>query len=133
MFAWADALYDFWPLRIYLWLLAALFAFGAYVHLSNIFGFRGQKWGGWPLHWQIADIVFLVLDLTVIAGVVLRHGIGVLAFLAATVVQILLYAFVPHRFAETPAQAKALRSLIYLHFGLLLAFGALLLVRHLRG
>jgi hypothetical protein len=133
MFAWANALYDFWPLQVYLWLLAGLFAFGAYVHLSNIFGFRGQKWRDWPLHWQIADIVLLVLDVTVIAGAVLRHGIAVFAFLVTAGLQMVLYGFVPHRFAETPAQAKALRSIIYLDVALLAVFAGLLVARHFLG
>ncbi len=44
------------------------------MHIANIAGFNGFDWLSAPLKWQLLDVVYLVLDIAVVAGVVFHTG-----------------------------------------------------------
>lgn len=132
MVRWAAELFTFLPLKIFFWVIAAIYAVGAIVHIRNILGLSGYAWQTSPMLWRVFDIAFLVLNLAVIAGVLGGKGWAVIAFLAATALQLVLYTMFPSHFAETSEQAAALRGLVFTHLALLAVFGGLLLVYRFR-
>ena len=60
--------------------IAAAYAYGAYVHVANMASLTGFDWPYAPLKWQVLDIVYLVLDLVVVAGVILDRRFWIIAF-----------------------------------------------------
>lgn len=129
MLAWANDQLDYLPIRIFFFVVAALFAFDGVVHVSNILSLSGYPWEASPLSWRIFDVVYAVLDAIVVAGVIARSGWGVLGFLASTTLQVLLYQFIPSAFAVSPEQEEIVRRLLYVALGLLVIFAALVLLR----
>ena len=77
--------------RAIFWLIAAFYAYGAFVHVTNMLGFRGSAWLDWPLKWQVLDVFYLVLDLVVAIGFVRAWRIALFTFFVAAVSQIALY------------------------------------------
>ena len=105
-----------------LWVIAACYALGAYVHVANIAGMSGYVWMEAPTKWQVLDIVYLVLDILVAVGLVLGWRAGFAAFFTASLSQILLYTLfrswivdVPEEFARTPQEVKSLDGLVAFH------------------
>lgn len=105
-----------------IWLVAAFYAYGAYVHVANILGWNGFDWATAPLKWQVLDIVYLVLDLLVAIGLVLAWRIGYVAFFLAAVSQIILYTVlrawiidVPEAFVKSPEEVQYLDGLVIFH------------------
>ncbi|MEO0961825.1 MAG: hypothetical protein AAFY01_05315 [Pseudomonadota bacterium] len=122
-------------LRWYLLLIAVFYAYGAAVHVANMASLTGFDWLAAPRLWQALDIVYLVLDVAVVVGLLLRHAFGLGAFIVAAASQIVLYtAFrdqvamlgTPH--ALDPSQMDYLTTLVTFHvvtvvvFALLAAF-----------
>lgn len=108
--------------KLVLWAIAACYAYGALVHLMNMAGFSGFDWTSAPLKWQILDVVYLALDVVVVAGFVLGRRVGFVAFYAAAVSQILLYTLlrawildVPEAFARSPEEIAYLDLLVGFH------------------
>jgi hypothetical protein len=52
-----------------IWVVALFYLYGAAVHVFNILGLSGFDWRAAPLKWQALDVVYLVIDLVVAAGV----------------------------------------------------------------
>ena len=116
-----------WIARIILWVIAAFYAYGALVHVLNILGMTGFEWMEAPLKWQILDLVYLVLDVTVVIGLLIGSRIGYLALFFAATSQIILYtAFrdwiinVPEKFARSPEEVAYLDGLVTFHIVTLL-------------
>ncbi len=118
MTAWLARRLEEFPVRIYLGLVAVLFGFGAAVHVANILGLSGYQWASAPMSWRIFDIVFLALDLSVVAAVMLRSGWSIPLVLVTCGLQIVLYAFFADRFSQNSDQAAAIRHLLYLNLAL---------------
>ena len=130
MIAWASALFGFRPLRVFFWLVAALFAFGGAVHAANMLSLSGFDWSSSPVLWRALDVVFLVLNATVVLGVIFRSGRAVIAFLLAAGLQVALYGGpLAAQFGTTPENAAAVRNLLYLSLALLGLFVGLVLLR----
>ena len=108
--------------RLILWAVAACYAYGALVHVLNIAGLGGFNWRDAPLKWQVLDIAYLILDVTVVAGLPLLWRAGIVAFYAAALSQILLYTVfrawvidVPEAFARSPDDLRYLDGLVAFH------------------
>ena len=129
MLAWATEQLDYLPSRIFFWVIAAVFAYGGAIHASNIAGLSGYQWSASPPAWQLFDVVFLILNAVVVAGVLAKSGWGVLAFIAAASLQVILYQFFPSAFVTSPEQAETVRRLLYFALGLLVIFAVLVMLR----
>ncbi|MCR9257507.1 MAG: hypothetical protein NXI16_15570 [Alphaproteobacteria bacterium] len=110
-----------------LWIVAGFYAYGAYVHATNMLGWNGFDWSKAPLKWQILDGVYLVLNVAVVAGLARRKRFGIYAFYLATVSQILLYTVfklwildVPPPFTPSLEQVALLEVLVTFHICALL-------------
>ena len=110
--------------RLILWAIAAFYAYSAYGHIASIAGMHGYTWAEAPLKWQLFDIIYLALDIIVIVGFLLRWRIGVIAFFAVALSQILLYTVlrpwiidVPVKFAPTPEHLSYLTLMAGLQAG----------------
>jgi hypothetical protein len=108
--------------RLILWLIAAFYAYGAYEHIASIAGQHGYTWSEAPAKWQALDIVYLTLDIVVTVGFLLRWQIGVFAFFAVALSQILLYTLlrpwfidVPVKFTPAPEHLGYLNMLVIFH------------------
>ena len=108
--------------RLILWVIAAFYAYGAFVHVLNIAGLSGFDWLRAPLKWQILDLVYLVLNVVVVLGFLLAWRAGFVAFFAAALSQILLYTVfrswiidVPKEFEPSPEQVEYLDLLVGFH------------------
>ena len=108
--------------RLVLWVIAAFYAYGAYEHIASIAGQHGYAWSEAPFKWQALDIVYLTLDIVVVVGFLLRWRIGVFAFFAVSVSQLLLYTLlrpwildVPVKFTPTPEHLGYINMLVIFH------------------
>ncbi|MDW3096982.1 MAG: hypothetical protein R8J41_02695 [Alphaproteobacteria bacterium] len=125
-------LYDKPLLRWYLLLIAAFYAYGAAVHVANMASLTGFDWLAAPRLWQALDIVYLVLDIAVVVGLLLRHAFGLGAFIVAATSQIVLYTVfrdhvamlgTPH--ALGPEQMDYLTTLVAFHLATFVLFALL--------
>ncbi len=105
-----------------LWVVSGFYAYGAAVHVLNMASLTGFDWPTAPRRWQALDVVYLGLDVAVVAGLVRRRTYAVAAFYAAAVSQIVLYTAlrgwvldVPEAFAVSPAQRSYLDVLVGFH------------------
>ncbi|MGK7945807.1 MAG: hypothetical protein AB4058_15200 [Microcystaceae cyanobacterium] len=108
--------------NIILWLVALCYLYGATIHLMNILSLTGLNWLETPLKWRILDIVYLLLDITVVIGFFLNLKIAYISFYIAAISQILLYTLlrswitdVPSQFTLSSEQVSALSSLVIFH------------------
>ena len=104
------------------WVVALFYAYGALVHILNMLGMNGFAWSSAPLKWKVLDIVYLVVDVIVVSGMILRWTIGFVAFYIAAVSQIVLYTVfrdwiidVPARYSVPPEKLSYLTSLVAFH------------------
>jgi len=104
------------------WTIAVFYTYGALVHVMNISGFGGFDWPSAPLKWHILDIVYLVLDIVVVAGFPAGRRAGYIAFFTAACSQIVLYTVlrswvvdVPQAFQPSPDQIAYLDLLAGFH------------------
>ena len=107
---------------ITIWIVALFYAYGAVVHVLNMLSLSGFDWPSAPLKWQALDIVYLVLDVIVVAGLLLSWKAGYAAFYVAAISQIILYTVfrnwitdVPPEFAVTAEQRSYLTGLVIFH------------------
>ena len=87
-----------------IWIIALFYLYGAAVHVFNILGLSGFDWRAAPLSWQVLDIVYLVIDLLVVAGLILGWKIGYVAFYVAAISQIVLYTVFQDWIIDVPAE-----------------------------
>ena len=121
---------------ITIWLVALFYAYGAVVHVLNMFSMSGFDWQSAPLKWQALDIVYLVLDVVVVAGLIWSWKVGYAAFYLAAVSQIVLYTVfrgwitdVPPEFAVTDEQHSYLTGLVIFHCVTIVLITAALKIR----
>ncbi|MBO6758704.1 MAG: hypothetical protein JJ902_20395 [Roseibium sp.] len=112
------------------WVIGAFYAYGALVHILNMAGMAGFDWPDAPLKWQVLDVVYLLLDIVVVAGLLRGVAAGYAAFFVAAVSQILLYTLgrdwivdVPEAFARTPDERAYLNTLVAFHIVTMCALG----------
>ncbi|MEL6962970.1 MAG: hypothetical protein AAFO01_09450 [Pseudomonadota bacterium] len=120
---------SYWIARVILWTIAAFYAYGALVHVINILGLSGFSWIDAPAKWRILDLVYLVLDIAVVIGILVRSLIGYVALVVAAVSQIFLYTVfrdwivdVPKPFTRTPEEIAYLDMLVTFHVVTLFLF-----------
>ncbi len=89
--------------RAVLWLVTGFYAYGALVHLLNIAGLTGFHWPDAPLKWQLLDILYLTLDVIVVAGLARCWRPSIIAFAVAAVSQVLLYTLLRGWILDVPA------------------------------
>jgi hypothetical protein len=116
--------------------VSVFYAYGAAVHVANMLGWTGFDWRHAPLKWQALDVVYLVLDVIVAAGLWRAARSAVVAFFVAAVSQIALYTVgrswildVPANFAPAPDQIGYLDGLVAFHFVTLFAVSGALWLR----
>jgi len=133
-------LYDKPLLRWYLLLIAAFYAYGAVVHVANMASLTGFDWMAAPRLWQALDVAYLILDVAVVAGLILKRPFGLIAFILAAVSQIVLYtvfrdavALTGTEFALAPEQMAYLTTLVMFHVVTLVVFALLALFAQTRG
>ena len=105
-----------------IWIIAAFYAYGALIHVLNMFGLSGFSWLDAPFKWQVLDVVYLVLDVAVVIGLLAGLRVGAVALFVAALSQILLYSVfrdwildVPAEFARSPDEVAYLDVLIIFH------------------
>ena len=105
-----------------IWIIALLYLYGAIVHLMNILGLMGFDWLKAPLKWQILDISYLILDITVAIGFFLKWRVAFICFYIATISQLFLYTIfkswiidVPKEFTLSSDQLSGLNTLVIFH------------------
>ncbi len=110
------------PTAVVLWVVTLFYAYGALVHFLNMLGLSGFDWLTAPLKWQLLDVFYLVIDVTVCTGLTRRRGYAIYAFYIAASSQIVLYTAlrawimdVPEAFAVTPSQEGYLTILVAFH------------------
>lgn len=111
-----------WTASIIIWGVALFYLYGANVHAMNMLSFSGFEWRAAPTKWQVLDVSYLLLDLTVVVGLLLSWKVGFIAFYTAALTQILLYTLfrdwilqVPAEFAVTDEQRGYLTGLVIFH------------------
>ena len=114
--------FRFAPLRWFLVLIALFYTYGALVHVLNMAGASGFDWRAAPIKWQALDVIYLVVDIAVAAGLLLRRVWAIWLFAAAGLSQILLYTVfrawivdVPEAFAVSTEQLTYLDGLVAFH------------------
>ena len=107
---------------IIIWVVALFYAYGALVHVMNMLSLTGFDWQSAPSKWQALDIIYLILDVVVVAGFLLSWKAGYAAFYVAALSQILLYTVfrswimdVPAEFAVSEEQQSYLTGLVIFH------------------
>ena len=105
-----------------LWIVTLFYGYGALVHILNMAGMSGFDWLNAPVKWQVLDIVYLLLDLTVVVGLIRIARVSVAAFYIAAISQIILYTIfrkwvidVPENYAVSPDQESYLSVLVIFH------------------
>ncbi len=88
--------------KLIFWIIAAFYAYGALVHTVNMLGLSGFDWQNAPSKWQMLDVVYLVLDVIVAIGFVLAWRLGLVAFCAAALSQIVLYTLLRPWITDVP-------------------------------
>ncbi|WP_136656461.1 hypothetical protein [Nitratireductor sp. XY-223] len=88
---------------IIFWLIAICYLNGAIIHAANILGFSGYAWLDAPLKWQVLDVFYLILNLTVVIGLLMGWRAGLIAFFAAATTQLLLYTALRGWILDVPA------------------------------
>jgi len=119
--------------RVILYVVAAFYAYGALVHVLNMLSLTGFDWMQAPVKWQVLDVVYLILDVTVVAGLLFGQIFGLIAFYVAALSQVILYTVlrdwildVPDAFAPSPEEAGYLDTLVGFHLVTLILMSAAL-------
>lgn len=103
-------------------IIGLFYTYGAAVHVMNMLSMSGFNWLSAPLKWQALDVVYLILDAAVVLGLLFAFRIGLVAFFAAAMSQILLYTVfrkwiidVPAEFQRSPEEVAYLDGLVAFH------------------
>lgn len=107
---------------IFIWTVALFYAYGALVHVLNMANLSGFDWGAAPRKWQALDLIYLIVDVVVVFGLMLRWRLGFVAFYLAAISQIVLYTLlrpwvldVPPEFAVSESEQQYLTVLVVFH------------------
>ncbi len=96
-------------------LIALAYTFGAAVHVANLAGFGPTPPAGKNRVFAALDIVYLVLNVAVIAGMIAGAPWGYVAFFVAAGSQVVLYVGFTDYFAADADQRGQLRGLVRFH------------------
>lgn len=102
-------------MKVFLRILAAIYAFAAILHIGSIFGFGRMPFAEMPLSWQLSDIAYGLIDSVAAVGLWQQKNWGIAAFLLAAVSEILLFTLVPEWFVMEPGQLTMLRGFVAYH------------------
>ena len=123
-----------------LWAVAAFYLYGAAVHVLNMLSLTGFDWGTAPAKWQALDVVYLALDLLVVIFLPPRRTVGILAFYATAISQVVLYTVlrpwildVPPEFRRPATEIAYLDGLILFHLVSVVLVSAALWILRGRG
>ena len=104
------------------WIVAVSYGYGALVHVQNMLGMSGFDWAAAPGKWRVLDVVYLVLDVIVFVGFLVRFKPAIVAFYVAASSQIVLYTVlrpwitdVPEPFTVFAAPEEYLDWLVVFH------------------
>ena len=86
------------------WFIALCYLNGAAVHTANILGYSGYDWIDAPLKWQVLDLFYLFLNLTVVIGLLMGWRAGLIAFFAAASTQAVFYTVFRDWILDVPGQ-----------------------------
>lgn len=108
--------------RVIFCIIAAFYAYGALVHVLNMLSLTGFAWMQAPVKWRVLDIVYFIIDVTVVTGLLMGRVFGLVAFFLAAFSQIILYTLfrdwildVPEAFAPSADQVSYLDTLVAFH------------------
>jgi len=102
-------------MKIYLRILAAIYAFAAILHIGSVLGLGRMPFSEMPLSWQLSDIFYGVVDTVAAVGLFRLRPWGVAAFFVAAISEILLFMLVPEWFVIEPQQLTMLRGFVVYH------------------
>jgi len=102
-------------LKIFLRILAVIYAFAAILHVGSILGFGRIPFAEAPLSWQLSDIFYGIVDTIAAVGLFLMRPWGVAAFFVAAISEILLFTLIPEWFVVEPQQLTMLRGFAVYH------------------
>ena len=115
-----------WTAR-YAKLIAVVLAYGATVHIGNIFGLMGTPWLSTPLLWRCMDIALLIFNIT--AAIALWRGFSWsvwFVFGGIMLLQFVPYTLLRSHFILKPEDAQTLNGLLGTEAILLAVFLVLL-------
>ncbi|MEL7343293.1 MAG: hypothetical protein AAFN59_00350 [Pseudomonadota bacterium] len=117
--------------RLIVFVIAAFYAYGALVHVLNMLSLTGFDWGEAPAKWQALDVMYLILEVAVVIGLLLRSQIGICAFYVAALSHIALYTAlrdwvldVPDAFHRSTDEIAYLDHLVIFHLVTCVAMSA---------
>lgn len=116
-----------WFWSAVLWVVTCFYLYGAAVHVANISSAMGFEWLDAPRKWQILDVVYLILDLIVIAGLWTLASVSVLAFYVASVSQVVLYTAGRSWIMNVPEEVQT-SAAVSAYLDLLIAFHVIAMV-----
>ena len=123
--------------RLILRIIAAFYAYGALVHVLNMLSLTGFDWSATPAKWQALDVAYLVLDVTVVVGLLRGARIGIWAFFCAALSQIALYTVfrdwvlnVPDAFRRSLDEVAYLDVLVIFHVVTCILLSAAIYLAH---
>ncbi len=102
-------------MKIFLRILAVIYAIAAVLHIGSILGFGRIPFADAPLSWQISDIAYGIIDTIAAIGLWGQKWWGVAAFLIAAISEILLFTLVPEWFVTESEQLTMLRGFVVYH------------------
>jgi hypothetical protein len=102
-------------MKIFLRILAVIYAFAAVMHIGSILGFGRTPFADAPLSWQLSDIAYGVIDTIAAIGLWQQKFFGIAAFFVAAISEILLFTLVPEWFVVEPEQLTMLRGFVAYH------------------
>jgi hypothetical protein len=104
-------------MKIFLRILATIYAFAAILHIGSVVGLGRVPFEDAPLSWQVSDIFYGVLDTIAAIGLFRLRPWGIVAFFIAAISEILLFTLVPEWFVVEPEQLIMLRGFVVYHLG----------------
>lgn len=123
---------DSW-IAVFLKCLAVLLFLGGASHLASIGGLIGGAWTAKPLHFQIADSILFVFDLTVGWGLWRKKLWAVFAWIAGVLLlQVIPFTLFMDFFATNAAHRQTLWAMLAIHAVTIGVFVLLLLRRKKR-
>ena len=102
-------------MKIFLRVLAIIYAFAAVLHIGSIMGFGRIPFADAPLSWQLSDIAYGIIDTIAAVGLWQQKRWGIAAFFIAAISEILLFTLVPNWFVTEAGQLTMLRGFIAYH------------------
>ena len=102
-------------MKIFLRILAIIYAFAAVLHIGSILGLGRMPFADMPLAWQLSDIAYGIIDTVAAIGLWQQKRWGIAAFFLAAGSEILLFTLVPDWFTSDPTELRMLNGFIVYH------------------